>query len=148
MNYPIWRRHNTRKKKQVCGAACFLAAESKFSEDVCPSVHLSCMPCPLCGSLPISWIIFICGINTTQEGTMCRVPLSGQRSRSHVLLKFSSESAPWLADYLTDLLHVALIQPMSLAPFPDQRSRSHRSLKFFALSAPWFGDNSMDFLHY
>ena len=47
-NYPIWRRQKlpymkkTRKKKQVCGAACFMAAEIKFSEDVrlsvCPSV--------------------------------------------------------------------------------------------------------------
>ena len=50
-NYPIWRRQKlpymkkTRKKKQVCGAACFMAAEIKFSEDVrlsvCPSVCLS-----------------------------------------------------------------------------------------------------------
>ena len=41
-NYPIWRRQKlpymkkTRKKKQVCGAACFMAAEIKFSEDVRP----------------------------------------------------------------------------------------------------------------
>ena len=27
----------TRKKKQVCGAACFMAAEIKFSKDVCPA---------------------------------------------------------------------------------------------------------------
>ena len=39
-NYPIWRRQKlpymkkTRKKKQVCGAACFMAAEIKFSKDV------------------------------------------------------------------------------------------------------------------
>ena len=43
-NYPIWRRQKlpymkkTRKKKQVCGAACFMAAEIKFSEDVRPTV--------------------------------------------------------------------------------------------------------------
>ena len=43
-NYPIWRRQKlpymkkTRKKKQVCGAACFMAAEIKFSEDVRPWV--------------------------------------------------------------------------------------------------------------
>ena len=42
-NYPIWRRQKlpymkkTRKKKQVCGAACFMAAEIKFSEDVRPA---------------------------------------------------------------------------------------------------------------
>ena len=46
-NYPIWRRQKlpymkkTRKKKQVCGAACFMAAEIKFSEDVRPSVRPS-----------------------------------------------------------------------------------------------------------
>ena len=45
INYPIWRRQKlpymkkTRKKKQVCGAACFMAAEIKFSEDVRPSVR-------------------------------------------------------------------------------------------------------------
>ena len=44
-NYPIWRRQKlpymkkTRKKKQVCGAACFMAAEIKFSEDVRPFVR-------------------------------------------------------------------------------------------------------------
>ena len=46
-NYPIWRRQKlpymkkTRKKKQVCGAACFMAAEIKFSEDVRLSVRPS-----------------------------------------------------------------------------------------------------------
>ena len=57
-NYPIWRRQKlpymkkTKKKKQVCGAACFMAAEIKFSEDVrlsvrpsvCPSVRPSVRP--------------------------------------------------------------------------------------------------------
>ena len=43
-NYPIWRRQKlpymkkTRKKKQVCGAACFMAAEIKFSKDVRPDI--------------------------------------------------------------------------------------------------------------
>ena len=46
-NYPIWRRQKlpymkkTRKKKQVCGAACFMAAEIKFTEDVRLSVRPS-----------------------------------------------------------------------------------------------------------
>ena len=45
-NYPIWRRQKlpymkkTRKKKQVCGAACFMAAEIKFSEDVRPKPEI------------------------------------------------------------------------------------------------------------
>ena len=28
MNYPIWRKQKTRKKKQVCGAACFISTET------------------------------------------------------------------------------------------------------------------------
>ena len=57
-NYPIWRRQKlpymkkTRKKKQVCGAACFMAAEIKFSEDVRPSV------CRLHGFRSISQVCF------------------------------------------------------------------------------------------
>ena len=42
------------------------------------SVHPSRMPCPLCGSLPISWIIFIRGTNTSHEGTICYIPSPGQ----------------------------------------------------------------------
>ena len=43
----------TRKKKQVCGAACFMAAEIKFSKDVSPSVRLSVRPSvPLYTSFP------------------------------------------------------------------------------------------------
>ena len=57
-NYPIWRRQKlpymkkTRKKKQVCGAACFMAAEIKFSEDVRPSVR------PWVGVQMITLILF------------------------------------------------------------------------------------------
>ena len=43
-----------------------------------PSVHPSFMQCPLCGSLPISWIMFICGKNTKHEGMMCCWPFPGQ----------------------------------------------------------------------
>ena len=36
------------------------------------SVHMSCMPSLLCGSLLFfSWIIFICGTNITHQGMMC-----------------------------------------------------------------------------
>ena len=44
------------------------------------SIRPSRRPCLLCGSLPISWIIFVhvCGTNKTHGGTMCRVPFSGQ----------------------------------------------------------------------
>ena len=74
-NYPIWRRQKlpymkkTRKKKQVCGAACFMAAEIKFSEDVrlsiCPSVRptsrvRSVVPTVLVGSI---WYLHILSSN-------------------------------------------------------------------------------------
>ena len=39
--------------------------------------------------LPISWIIFICGTNTTHEGIMCHISFLGQRSRSHRSFEFS-----------------------------------------------------------
>ena len=45
----------TRKKKQVCGAACFMAAEIKFSKDVRPSRIL----CQLCSAYTSGWIHFI-----------------------------------------------------------------------------------------
>ena len=53
----------TRMKKQVCGAACFMAAEIKFSKDVrpsvCPSVRLWTESCPLCIFNNTRWIHFI-----------------------------------------------------------------------------------------
>ena len=39
-------------------------------------------------SVPIWPIIFLCGIHTTHEVTMCRAPFLGQRSRSHGSFKF------------------------------------------------------------
>ena len=33
----------------------------------------------LAAALPMLSIIFICGTNTTQEGTMCHVPFPGQQ---------------------------------------------------------------------
>ena len=73
-NYPIWRRQKlpymkkTRKKKQVCGAACFMAAEIKFSEDV----RLSVRPSHLFDNVPV---ITIDRHDVHAEG-------GGQRSRS------------------------------------------------------------------
>ena len=62
-NYPIWRRQKlpymkkTRKKKQVCGAACFMAAEIKFSEDVRPASRVrSVAPTVLVGFI---WYLYI-----------------------------------------------------------------------------------------
>ena len=53
----------TRKKEQVCCAACFMAAEIKFSKDVHlslrPSVRLWTESCPLCISNNTHWIHFI-----------------------------------------------------------------------------------------
>ena len=64
-----------------------------FTPYVCLSIRLS-VPhgCQLCGSLHVSWIIFICGTNTTHEGMMCHIPFPGrtigQKSRSHGSFKF------------------------------------------------------------
>ena len=85
-NYPIWRRQKlpymkkTRKKKQVCGAACFMAAEIKFSEDVRLSVRLS----HLFDYVPIivsSWN-FQELLPMTKVRSMQNVKVRGQRSRS------------------------------------------------------------------
>ena len=85
-NYPIWRRQKlpymkkTRKKKQVCGAACFMAAEIKFSEDVRLSVRLS----HLFHHVPIivsSWN-FQELLTWSKVMSMQKVKVRGQRSRS------------------------------------------------------------------
>ena len=81
-NYPIWRRQKlpymkkTRKKKQVCGAACFMAAEIKFSEDVRPS-HLFDYV-----SIIVSSWNFQELLPMTKVTSMQKVKVRGQRSRS------------------------------------------------------------------
>ena len=86
-NYPIWRRQKlpymkkTRKKKQVCGAACFMAAEIKFSEDVRLSVCLS----HLFDWVPIkasSWD-FQELLSMTNLMSMQKVKVKGQGHRGH-----------------------------------------------------------------
>ena len=80
-NYPIWRRQKlpymkkTRKKKQVCGAACFMAAEIKFSEDVRPSVT----PFWLCSLHPI-----IMKFSEVVTNDKCDVHAKSQGQRSKV----------------------------------------------------------------
>ena len=85
-NYPIWRRQKlpymkkTRKKKQVCGAACFMAAEIKFSEDVRLSVCLW----HLFHNVPIivsSWN-FLELLPMTEVMSKQKVKVKGQRLRS------------------------------------------------------------------
>ena len=79
-NYPIWRRQKlpymkkTRKKKQVCGAACFMAAEIKFSEDVRPSV---------CPSVRPSVHLSVCGQNRVRS--VSSTILIGSISYLHIL---------------------------------------------------------------
>ena len=62
----------TRKKKQVCGAACFMAAEIKFSKDVRPSV---------CSHHPIimKWSRVI-----TNDKSDIHAKVQGQRSKVKV----------------------------------------------------------------
>ena len=71
-NYPIWRQKlpymkKTRKKKQVCGAACFMAAEIKFSEDVRHQV------CPRDNSSPVQARITKFG--PKMQNTLVKVPI-------------------------------------------------------------------------
>ena len=48
----------TRKKKQVCGAACFMAAEIKFSKEVRPASRVrSVVPTVLDGSISYLYIL-------------------------------------------------------------------------------------------
>ena len=48
-------------------------------------------------TLPILWVIFTCGTNTTREGTMCHVPFPGQRSRSSA----AENAKSWVAQRTT-----------------------------------------------
>ena len=81
-NYPIWRRQKlpymkkTRKKKQVCGAACFMAAEIKFSEDVRLSHLFDYVPI-----IVSSWNFQELS-HWTRVRSMQKVKVRGQRSRS------------------------------------------------------------------
>ena len=82
-----------------------------FTPSICLSNCPSVMQCLLCGLLPISWIILICGTNTTYEGRCVTYHLQVNRSRSKVKvikrsLKFSAMSSPWMGDSLADLLHM------------------------------------------
>ena len=66
----------TRKKKQVCGAACFIAAEIKFSKDV----RLSVCPSHLFDYVPImvsSWN-FQELLSVTEATSMQKVKVKGQ----------------------------------------------------------------------
>ena len=65
----------TRKKKQVCGAACFMAAEIKFSKDV----RLSVTPFWLCSHHRI--IMKFSGVITNDQRKV-HAKGQGQRSRS------------------------------------------------------------------
>ena len=67
----------TRKKKQVCGAACFMAAEIKFSKDV----HLSVTPFWLCSHHRI--IMKFSGVITNDQSKV-HAKSQGQRSKVKV----------------------------------------------------------------
>ena len=58
--------------------SCWGGGYIGFTASVCLSIRPSHMRCLLRRLLPISWIIFICGTNTTHGGTMCCAPFPGQ----------------------------------------------------------------------
>ena len=134
-NYPIWRRQKlpymkkTRKKKQVCGAACFMAAEIKFSEDVRPSVT----PFWLCS--PHRIIMKFSGVITNDKS---KVHAKGQGQRSKVkvtevttqLNRFRTVTPVWiLIWWWNDAYSLMLLRRGALLFFKviRQISRSHGS---------------------
>ena len=69
----------TRKKKQVCGTACFMAAEIKLSKDVCLSVCLLITPFLLC-----SHHLIIIKFSEVITNDQSKVHAKGQGQRSKV----------------------------------------------------------------
>ena len=67
----------TSKKKQVCGAACFMAAEIKFSKDVRPSHLFDYVP------IVVSSRNFQELLPMTKVTSMQNVKVRSQKSRSH-----------------------------------------------------------------
>ena len=67
----IWYIYYTPCTMELLGGGIILVSLHPF-------VRPSHMLCPLCGLLPISWIIFICGTNKTHEGTVCCIPFLGK----------------------------------------------------------------------
>ena len=82
----------TRKKKQVCGAACFMAAEIKFSKDAHLSVYLS-FPDFLQHALRYQFET--CNIHSV-GGMTCWVSVSLQSGHSD-LLYIQNRSNPFFA---------------------------------------------------
>ena len=134
-NYPIWRRQKlpymkkTRKKKQVCGAACFMAAEIKFSEDV----RLSVTPFWLCSHHRI--IMKFSGVITNDQR---KVHAKGQGQRSKVkvtevttqLNRFRTVTPVWIHIWWwNDAYSLMLLRRGALLFFKviRQISRSHGS---------------------
>ena len=117
----------TRKKKQVCGAACFMAAEIKFSEDV----RLSVTPFWLCSHHRI--IMKFSGVITNGQS---KVHAKGQRSKVKVtevttqLNRFRTVTPVWIHIWWwNDAYSLMLLRRGALLFFKVilQISRSHGS---------------------
>ena len=111
----------TRKKKQVCGAACFMAAEIKFSKDVRPSVHPSVTPFSLCSHHPIimKWSRVI-----TNDKSDIHAKVKGQRSKVKVtevktqLSHFRTVTPVWIHIWWwNDAQSLMLLRRVALLPF-------------------------------
>ena len=65
---------------QVCSAACFIAAENKFSEEVCLSIRPSVTPFSQCSSHHIMKFLDV----ITFENSDVHAKVQGQRSKVKV----------------------------------------------------------------
>ena len=128
-NYPIWRRQKlpymkkTRKKKQVCGAACFMAAEIKFSEDVRLSHLFDYVPI-----IVSSWNFQELS-HWTRVRSMQKVKVKGQGHRGHdPTFRFRTVTPVWIHIWWwNDTYSLMLLRRGALLFFKviRQISRSH-----------------------
>ena len=108
----------TRKKKQVCGAACFMAAEIKFSEDVRPSEAWNTLFRPIHGSVgppDQPWLFY--GMSVRPSVRPERFPgiywrTHGGNDRKFHMLMYLDYLQNWL-DYSHSLLIFLLLTPLN-----------------------------------
>ena len=119
----------TRKKKQVCGAACFMAAEIKFSKDVRPSLPPFSLCYPHCIIMKLSGVI-------TNDQSKVHTKGQGQRSKVKVtevkthLNRFRTVTPVWIHIWWWNDAHSLMLLRRSALLFFKvicQISRSHGS---------------------
>ena len=139
--YPIiWFSWNLNQTFIISGTffhllhACFQVQRSRSHRSF--KVYLLCL---LCGAMPIWPIYFIIILNvahTTHEGTLCRAPLLGQRSRSYSgSFEISAVAFPWLCAYLSDPLNMWHKYNPCVSHYFQVKGQGHTG--HFVVFAPW-----------